>query len=415
MALPRWLPKRSDLPGLGLVGALGLGAIALTRALPRTPLLSEVLVAMLLGALVLNTPLAALVGARGGAADRCAGGVAYACTWLLRLAIILMGLKVQTSAIGGADLLLVLLVCATAIPSAFFVAQLAGARLGLRQPFTDLLAAGSMICGASAVNATAPIVGAERQEQGLAIGIVFLSSVGAMLTFHAIAHALALPAAKAGLWAGLSVNDLSSAVAVGIQMGGDGGVTAAAAKSTRILMMAPMLVALALLRRPRAESAPGTLDASLRKSIVASLPRFILGYLALGALRVTGDHLWGSSALWHAALDQNKVVVEVLMAMIASGIGLNLAFSTLLSSSARGVVASVLTSAFMAASTLAMVTAAHQRGLAAAAGVGAAALAATFFLYRALGARRGAAPGGAPPVPRAATDPSIDRGLPGAR
>ncbi len=419
----RWFPKRKDGAGLALVAILGIGAVLLTRVLPRSPLVSDVLVAMLLGALVLNTPLGRLIGLRasdprtargcGNEADRYGSGVAYTCSWLLRLAIVLMGLKVQTSAIGGGDLLLVLAVCATAVPSTFFVAQILGTRLGLRGAFADLLAAGSMICGASAVNATAPIVGAEKQEQGMAVGIVFLSSVAAMLSFRAIAHAVGLPSAEAGLWAGLSVNDLSSAVAVGTQMGGDGGVTAAAAKSTRILMLAPMLVALALLRRdplagaaaaengqasgdvgpvgpvgPAASAAhPRRFDAALRKSLMASLPSFILGYIALALVRVAGDHAFGDAPGWRAFLDGNRVVVEVLMAMVSAGIGLSLAFGALLASGSRGIATSASASAFMAALTLAMVTAAHRHGLAAASAVGACSLLASYIVYGRYGRR----------------------------
>lgn len=411
---PRWIPKRSDGAGLVLVTALAAAAMLLTRALPRSPLISDVLVAMLLGALFVNTPLGRPLGLKmaGGCRteiDRYAGGVAFTCGWLLRLAIVLMGLKVQTSAIGGGDLLLVVATCAVAVPSTFFVAQVLGARLGLRGPFTDLLAAGSMICGASAVNATAPIVGAEKQEQGLAVGIVFLSSVAAMLSFRAIAHAVGLPAADAGLWAGLSVNDLSSAVAVGAQMGGDGGVTAAAAKSTRILMLAPMLVALALLRGGALAAAteaspspsPGTgspgaarparFNAALRKSIMASLPRFILGYIALAVIRVAGDRAFGADPQWRAVLDGNKLVVELLMAMVSAGIGLNLVFGALRASGSRGIATSVGASAFMAAMTLAMVTAYSKHSLGLATVLGCGGLVATYVVYHRWG-RRAAPP-----------------------
>jgi uncharacterized integral membrane protein (TIGR00698 family) len=385
---------------------LAAAAMLLTRALPRSPLISDVLVAMLLGAIVVNTPLGRSLGLKmaGGCPahvedDRYAGGVVFTCGWLLRLAIVLMGLKVQTSAIGGGDLLLVVTACAVAVPSTFFVAQVLGARLGLRGPFTDLLAAGSMICGASAVNATAPIVGAEKQEQGLAVGIVFLSSVAAMLSFRAIAHAVELPAADAGLWAGLSVNDLSSAVAVGTQMGGDGGVTAAAAKSIRILMLAPMLVALALLRGSAlaASSAP-RFNAALRKSLLASLPHFILGYLALAVLRIAGDRVFGADPQWRAVLEGNKLVVELLMAMVSAGIGLSLGFGALRASGSRGIAASVGASAFMAAFTLAMVTAYSKHGLSLALSLGSGGLLAAYLVYHRWGRR-------APGDPRAAMLP----------
>jgi uncharacterized integral membrane protein (TIGR00698 family) len=412
---PRWIPRRSDGAGLALVVVLTAAAMWLTRVLPRSPLISDVLLAMLLGAIVVNTPLGRPLGLKmaggcpaSGQDDRYASGVAFSCSWLLRLAIVLMGLKVQTSAIGGGDLLLVVAACAITVPSTFLVAQVLGTRLGLRGPFTDLLAAGSMICGASAVNATAPIVGAEKQEQGLAVGIVFLSSVAAMLSFRAIAHAVGLPAGDAGLWAGLSVNDLSSAVAVGAQMGGDGGVTAAAAKSTRILMLAPMLVTLAMLRGGALNVASGEPGAgprvgprvrpprfhgALRKSIMASLPRFILGYLALAVLRVAGDRAFGADPRWLALLDGNRLVVELLMAMVSAGIGLNLVFGALRASGSRGIAASVGASAFMAAITLGMVIAYSKHGLSLALALGCGGLLATTLIYHRWGRR---APGTPP-------------------
>src|SRR3989442_1655996 len=82
---------------------------------------------------------------------------------------------------------------------------------------------------------------ARRDEQGVATAAVFLFSVVALLAFHPIAQAIGLDSVHAGLWSGLAVNDLSSAIAVGTQMGGDGGVMAAASKSARVLMLAPML------------------------------------------------------------------------------------------------------------------------------------------------------------------------------
>ena len=62
-----------------------------------------------------------------------------------------------TSSFGGAELELIGAVGLVALPSAFFVAHTLGAILGVRRPLTDLLAGGTMICGASAVNAIAPI------------------------------------------------------------------------------------------------------------------------------------------------------------------------------------------------------------------------------------------------------------------
>src|SRR4029078_1852175 len=127
----------------------------------------------------------------------------------------LMGMNVQTSFFGRTEILLIACVLAASVPSAFMIAHAAARAPGVRRPMADLLAGGTMICGASAVNAVAPIAGAHREEQGVSLSVMFLFRVAALICFHPIAVWLGLPPSFAGIWSGLAVNDLSSAVAVG--------------------------------------------------------------------------------------------------------------------------------------------------------------------------------------------------------
>ncbi|MCW5838012.1 MAG: putative sulfate exporter family transporter, partial [Labilithrix sp.] len=223
MKRPQWLPTRSDAPGVVLAVGIGALAVAAVKSLPPSPLISDVLVALVLGALVLNTPLARLVRlgpvGKEREPDVYASGLRFTGKWLLRLSIVLMGLKVQTSFFGKTEIATIFVVAAASVPSTFFVSHLLGVALRVRRPLVDLVAGGTMICGASAVNAIAPACGAHREEQGVAIGVTFLFSVTAMLSFRSIALAIGLDPSFAGLWSGLAVNDLSSAIAVGAQMG----------------------------------------------------------------------------------------------------------------------------------------------------------------------------------------------------
>jgi uncharacterized integral membrane protein (TIGR00698 family) len=380
---PQFVPSRADLPGVALAGVIGVVSVALARLLPPSPLISDVLLGMILGALVLNTPLRRIanleVPSLEREPDRYASGLRYTGKWLLRIGIVLMGMKVQTGFFHGAELVLVAGVCAASIPSAFFVAHFLGGLAGIRRQLSDLLAAGTMICGASAVNATAPVCGARREEQGLAIGVVFLFSVVAMLSFRAIALGVGLDEVHAGLWSGLAVNDLSSAVAVGTQMGNAGGVMAAASKSARILMLAPMLIAVALLRQQKSAGA----KASMRKSIIDALPGFLVGYVALAIVRFAGDRLVGDAPLWKGVVEADKLVLDLLMATVSAGIGLHLSIRTIIATSGRAVIVSGGASALMAGLTLAMIACA-QRGMpVVGAGVGCASVVVTYALYRA--------------------------------
>jgi uncharacterized integral membrane protein (TIGR00698 family) len=369
------LPSRNDLPGLALAFGVGGAAIALTRALPKTPYLSEILVAIVLGVVVLNTPLRRVIGlALPGPdrePDRYATGLRWVGKWALRLAIILLGLKVRTEFFRAAELALIAGIILVALPSTFFVAHAVAARLGVRRPMADLLAGGTMICGATAVNALAPAVGARREEQGVATAAIFLFSVVALLAFRPIAHLVGLDSLHAGLWSGVAVNDLSSAIAVGTQMGGDGGVMAAAAKSARVLMLAPLLLLLAFARRQK------TVDVSARDT----LPYYLFGYVALAALRAMGDRAWPGEA-WSTVLDADTIAVQVLMLAVGGAIGLHLELRHIIGTSLRAVAVGGLASVWMASLTLSMVVLASRGHEAAAALVGILALAAAFVLWR---------------------------------
>jgi uncharacterized membrane protein YadS len=298
-----------------------------------------------------------------------------------------MGMKVQTSFFGRSELTMIFGVAACSLPSAFFVAHVTGALLGVRRPLVDLLAGGTMICGASAVNAIAPVVGAHRDEQGVAIAVMFLFSVVAMISFRAMALLLGIDPEHAGLWSGLAVNDLSSAIAVGTQMGGDGGiggVMAAASKSARILLLAPVLVAFALARRQGPVDKKVAAREGLGARIVEALPGFLLGYVGLAIVRALGDRVFGDSAAWHRVLAGDRLAVDLLMAAVSAGIGLHLSLRTILGSSARAVAVGGTASVWTALLTLAMIATASRGATSVAAGIGITGVVVTFFVHRAV-------------------------------
>ena len=379
---PQWVPSRQDLPGLSLAAAVGLAASVVVRLLPASPFVSEVLVALVLGATLLNGPWRRVVGLELPSGerepDRHASGLRFTGKWVLRLGIVLMGFKVQTGFFGAADLLLIAGVAAATLPSTFFVTHALATALGIRRPMADLLASGTMICGASAINAVAPVAGARREEQGVAIGVVFVYSVVALLVFRPLAAWVGLSPAMAGLWSGLAVNDLSRAVAVGTQMGDVGGVMAAAAKSFRVLLLAPMLIALALLRGGGPTPA-GAGPSGLR----AHLPGFVFGYIGLALVRAAGDRLLGDSTAWTALIALDGALVGVLMATVAAGIGLHLGLRSLVATGGRSLLVAGVASAWLAALSLAMIAAVSREQPSAAALVALTACIGSYVVYRA--------------------------------
>ena len=98
--MPAWLPSQREFRGLGLALTLALVALFLVRTVFRgSPWAPDIVVAIGLGTLVLNSRVARWIGlnvAGGREGDPYERGLRFTGKWMLRLAIILMGLKVQT-------------------------------------------------------------------------------------------------------------------------------------------------------------------------------------------------------------------------------------------------------------------------------------------------------------------------------
>ncbi len=215
------------------------------------------------------------------------------------------------------------------------------------------MAIGTMVCGASAINALAPAVFAHRRDQGLAVTAIYLFSVVALLTFLPLGTALGLDTESAGLWAGVAVNDLSSSVAVGSQFGEDESLIATMAKATRILLLGPLLIGFSLLRR----RAPAEGRARLR--LAAHLPLFVIGYFLLLGFRLLGDSFFlteGTPAevVWTAVLDANDLVVNIAIVAVCATIGLRIHIQTLIEVGWRTAVAAGAAWGTLAALSLGM-------------------------------------------------------------
>lgn len=316
---------------MALAVGLALVALVLTPvAFSGSPWVSPIVVAIGLGVLVLNSPVAGWVGLKvdsGREGDAYERGLRYTGKWVLRLAIVLMGLKARTDLIEPQLLARVLLVLVVTLPTTFFVAHATAGVLKLRREMADLVAIGTMICGASAINALAPTVFARRRDQGLAVTTIFLFSVVALMLLLPVGTALGLDTESAGLWAGLAVNDLSSSVAVGGQFGEDESVMAAMAKTIRIVLLGPLLLVFSQLRR----RAPA--EDSVRLRLTAHFPLFVVGYLLLFGVRALGDRMFAATGpaggMWAALLEVNDGVVSLAIAAVCASIGLQIHFRTL--------------------------------------------------------------------------------------
>jgi len=130
----------------------------------------------------------------------------------LQVSIVTLGLGVNLSLVAtvAAESFAIMVVTLVIGLSAIL---LLGRWLRLEAPMTALIAAGTAICGASAIAAVAPVVDASSRQVGRAVAVIFAFNLTAIALFPLIGHAIGLPGPRYAVWAGTAVNDTSSVLA----------------------------------------------------------------------------------------------------------------------------------------------------------------------------------------------------------
>jgi uncharacterized integral membrane protein (TIGR00698 family) len=139
---------------------------------------------------------------------------------------------------------------AISITTAMLLGLLFGSLLKVAGKASFLIAAGTAICGGSAIAAIAPITGADEEEISVSMGTVFLLNSVALLIFPAIGHALHLSQDQFGLWSALAIHDTSSVVGASAKYGAQALAVGTTVKLARALWIVPVsLLAAAYMAR----------------------------------------------------------------------------------------------------------------------------------------------------------------------
>jgi len=248
----------------GVVIAVLIGGLAFwLHRLPHMNAISPAILAAVIGLFMVHAVKLS---------ERMEAGIAFSSRSLLRWAVALLGLQVsfgQIVAIGWAGFAIV----AAGLAVSFLTIRALGRVLGVAPKLAELIAAGTSICGASAVAGVNTVTGAEDEDVAYAVAMVTLFGTAAMLLYPLIDHLLLLDARRYGLWAGASIHEVAQVVGATAQVGPDATQSGTVAKLTRILMLAPLVISLRLGRRHEAKGSAGL-----------GMPLFVIGFLALVAV-----------------------------------------------------------------------------------------------------------------------------------
>jgi uncharacterized integral membrane protein (TIGR00698 family) len=254
------------LPGLLLASVVAISAY-LVRQLPDMAAFSPLILAIVIGIAFHN-----LVGTPSSAKP----GVAFSLRRLLRIAIILLGLQLtisQVIEVGGRG---IGIIAATLVATFAFTVWM-GELLGVDRKLAQLIAAGTSICGASAVIATNTVTNAHDEDVAYAVACVTVFGSVAMFTYPLLPGFFHLDPHAFGLWSGASIHEIAQVVAASFQDGQKAGQFGTIAKLSRVMLLAPVVIALGVLARAGSTDDPAANVSSARPP----MPWFVLGFVAL--------------------------------------------------------------------------------------------------------------------------------------
>ncbi len=266
------------LPGIVLSVLIAAMATFLESLLP-IPLIGAAVIAMFIG-MILN----ALIKKP----TLWQPGIKFTSKKILKFAIILLGLSLNIMTVlnvGKQSLAVMLFTLLTCFGGGYFI----GKALGLNWKLSNLISAGTGICGGSAIAAIAPTIDADDNDVAYAMSATFLFDMAMIVLFPIMGRAMGMTAEAFGLWAGTAVNDTSSVVATGYAFSEAAGDFATMVKLTRTLAITPTVIVFAFLqlhlKRKEALAASGTAE-GLKAifSIKKIFPWFILGFLGMAII-----------------------------------------------------------------------------------------------------------------------------------
>ena len=245
-------------------------------------------------------------------------GIKFTSKRLLKFAIILLGASLNIKMVLNVGRLSIFVMVFT-LATCFGLGHFIGKALGLNWKMSNLISAGTGICGGSAIAAIAPVIDAEDTDVAYAMSATFLFDMLMIVLFPIMGKALGLSDIAYGLWTGTAVNDTSSVVAAGFAYSEAAGDFAVMVKLTRTLSIIPTVIIFSLINN-HIKKKDGIGKESHKLSITSILPYFILGFLIMVGLNSAGVFRKETS-------DLLKNVSKFLMVAALSAIGLNTKFN----------------------------------------------------------------------------------------
>ncbi|AIC93460.1 YeiH family protein [Shouchella lehensis] len=290
--------------------AIGVGLTALLATIAT--LLAKVPGLTMVGPLILAIVIGMVVGNYTKAAQNGGEGIAFSSKILLRIGIILLGLRLNFFAIQGLGLTgFLYAIILSSI--AFFTVYGLSRKLKMDPSFAVLLAGGTAICGAAAIAAIAPVV--KAQEKAVALSIATIALIGTLFTLiYTGLYPLLVPEDKPyGIFAGGTLHEIAHVVGASSIGGAEAENHAIIVKMLRVMLLLPLMIFIMWWFERKKKVAQSF---SFRK---LPIPWFVFGFLAMSLVQTFG-FLHEDAVQWLLG------IAYFLLAMAMAGLGLNVKF-----------------------------------------------------------------------------------------
>ncbi|MDR7870783.1 MAG: YeiH family protein [Tissierellaceae bacterium] len=215
-------------------------------------------------------------------------GLKFTSKKILKFSIILLGASLSIGTIlnvGRLSLTVMVFTLLTCFGGGYFV----GKALGLDWKLSNLISAGTGICGGSAIAAMAPVIEAEDKDVAYAISATFIFDMAMIVLFPIMGRAMGLSDMAYGLWTGTAVNDTSSVVAAGYAFSEAAGDFATMVKLTRTLSIIPTVLIFSIINAKLKKKASIEDGSEVQDISITSLfPWFILAFVAMAIINSLG-------------------------------------------------------------------------------------------------------------------------------
>lgn len=264
-------------------------------------------------------------------------GITFSSKRLLRVAIILYGLKLNMNTVfqDGLSLLIRDLgVITFSILVTIWIAKI----LKADKMISLLLGVGTGVCGAAAIAAIAPIVKSKEEDTAIGVGIIALIGTIFAIVYTLLRPLLPIDATQYGIWAGSSLHEIAHVALAAAPAGEHALAIGMLAKLGRVFLLVPLCFIFIYFMKRKNHSN----DESNTK---VEFPWFLVGFILFSIL--------GSYVLGHSIPVSDRTMNGIfnlttwLLTAAMVGLGLNVQLHDLRTKALKPLIAMTITSVLL--------------------------------------------------------------------